>query len=71
MQQNNSYMISIKIPFMYNNIPDPNDSYRLWLEEHAGKQGEHWDWQLSRENNNMIDIAFVDKEIAMMFTLVF
>lgn len=26
---------------------DPNDHYRPWLEEHIGKQGRAWDWELS------------------------
>lgn len=29
---------------------DPNDWYRPWLEEHVGKQGWDWNWQL-KDNN--------------------
>lgn len=29
---------------------NPNDHYRLWLEQNVGRQGWDWDWSL--ENNN-------------------
>jgi hypothetical protein len=25
---------------------DPNDHYRPWLEEHAGRQGWDWNWRM-------------------------
>lgn len=25
---------------------DPNDHYRPWMEEHVGKQGWDWNWDL-------------------------
>ena len=71
MMSNSVFVTSVRKPFMYNDTPDPNDSYRVWLEEHVGKQGIHWDWELSRSDINTIDIAFIDKELAMLFTLVF
>ena len=26
---------------------DPNDHYREWLEQHVGKQGWDWEWEIA------------------------
>jgi hypothetical protein len=37
---------------------DPNDHYRPWLEEHVGRQGWAWDWELSTHDvlNNRLTL---------------
>lgn len=33
---------------------DPNDHYRPWLEEHIGKQGRDWEWEIARNCHDQI-----------------
>ena len=44
---------------------DPNDAYREWLEEKAGKQMVGWDWRMDSIRN--IEISFLDINVAIEF----
>lgn len=63
------YSAKVVKPFSDGTVPDPNDRLRPWLEKNAGKQGQDWDWVLSKDNNDFVDIFFADKEVAVLFEL--
>lgn len=48
---------------------EPNVHYRPWLEENIGRQGVAWDWDLSPQCFELLEIYFVNKEHAMLFEL--
>lgn len=48
---------------------EPNEYYRPWLEEHIGKQGVDWNWDLCRNDLDMLQIEFANKEHATIFEL--
>jgi hypothetical protein len=57
--------------FMYPNDPrEPNERYRPWLEEHIGKQGEMWNWDICPTGSfDLLEISFAKSEHAMLFEL--
>lgn len=48
---------------------DPNDAYRVWLEEHVGKQFRDWNWRLHPDSFDKIEVVFKDAEHATLFNL--
>ena len=48
---------------------EPNVRYRPWLEEHVGKQGVDWEWDLCPEDHDLIEISFANKEHATLFEI--
>jgi hypothetical protein len=58
-------------PFMIpgNDKSEPNEYYRPWLEEHVGKQGRDWDWDLCGTEIDYLEIYFARKEQATLFEL--
>jgi len=48
---------------------EPNVHYRPWLEENIGRQGVAWDWDLSPQCFELLEIYFVNREHAMLFEL--
>lgn len=48
---------------------DPNEYYRLWLEEKIGKQGIDWDWELSKTDFNFVHIMFSSSDNGTLFEL--
>lgn len=57
--------------FMYpDDDRDPNDRYRPWLEEHVGKQGIMWNWNIAPTNTfDLLEIEFANAEHATLFEL--
>lgn len=51
-----------KRPFMLPGNPEPNEYYRPWLEKNIGEQREEWDWNLCRQDLNVLEFYF-DKEL--------
>lgn len=63
------YNLKISVPWPRSSISaDPNDHYRDWLEEHAGRQYVFWDWDVGN-GGETLDIYFIDEKAAMMFLL--
>ncbi len=60
---------TLQRPFMSANTTEPNDRYRPWLEEHVGRQGVDWEWDLLSTDYNTLQIAFASKEHATLFEL--
>lgn len=54
-------------PFMLKDR-DPNEIYRDWLENNVGKQGLHWDWDLTSDLD-LLQINFREAEHAVLFEL--
>lgn len=51
--------------------PEPNESYRPWLEENIGKQKTDWDWHIYSVVHDTI-IIYSNNEAALnMFSLKF
>lgn len=48
---------------------EPNEYYRPWLEKYIGKQHVDWNWDLCRDNIELIVIEFSKKEYATLFEL--
>ena len=49
---------------------EPNERYRPWLEEHVGKQGEMWNWDIAPTNTfDLLEISFAKSEHALLFEL--
>jgi hypothetical protein len=55
--------------FMPKGAGEPNEHYRPWLEQHVGKQGVDWNWNLNMNIVDLIDIGFANKEHATLFEL--
>lgn len=56
-------------PFMRPGDFEPNYHYRPWLEEHIGKQGVEWNWDISSVVSNSLAIMFSNSEHASLFEL--
>lgn len=50
-------------------MDEPNIHYRPWLEEHIGKQGVDWDWDIISIASDDLVIFFDKKEHAVLFEL--
>jgi len=48
---------------------EPNERYRAWLEEHIGKQGEAWNWDIKSVTANLLEVSFEQEEDAVLFRL--
>jgi len=48
---------------------EPNDRYRLWLEENIGQQGKAWNWDICRDNMDNLEIGFSREEDGTLFEL--
>lgn len=47
----------------------PNQLYRPWLEMNVGKQGVAWNWNICKDNMDMMRIEFASREHATLFKL--
>ena len=56
-------------PFMLPGDPEPNEKYRPWLEEHIGKQGYNWNWDLCSTDVDILEIYFRREDHATLFEL--
>ena len=55
--------------FMPPGHEEPNIHYRPRLEQHIGKQGVDWDWDLCRTDIDSLCIMFNDTNSATFFEL--
>jgi hypothetical protein len=55
--------------FMPDGAEEPNEHYRPWLEQHVGKQGIDWNWDLNINIIDLMDIGFASREHATLFEL--
>lgn len=58
-----------KRPYMAPGNPEPNEHYRLWLEQNVGAQGFKWNWHLSGLDAYMLNIEFSNTADATLFEL--
>lgn len=56
-------------PFMRPGDYEPNEHYRPWLEEHVGKQGVTWNWDIHSVVDNTLEIRFAEEDHATLFEL--
>ena len=56
-------------PFMRTGDYEPNHHYRPWLEEHIGKQGVMWNWDIHSVMDNTLEVRFATTEHASLFEL--
>ncbi len=56
-----------------NDPREPNERYRIWLEENIGKQAEEWDWDINLGSDmdawKKLRVTFKNHEDAMLFEL--
>lgn len=52
-------VITVRWP-MDHRSADPNDHYRPWLEDHVGRQGWDWNWDIKADDivRNRLTIKF-------------
>lgn len=63
-----SYTVIKSFMFVGNTL-EPNERYRAWLEEHVGKQGEEWNWDIKSVTANLLEVSFENEDDAVLFRL--
>lgn len=61
---------TIKLPWPPSD--DPNDSWRPWLEQHAGNQGVNWEWMPYIDGRDtLVWIGFESSDLMTLFVLIY